>query len=179
MARWRLVCAHYLNTDPPQHWEYKEIDRSTGKQVTRRFEVPSLIDPNDPGDCNHKDGMGNGEVVVAMAGKTDNVRDIIFIGPPTPDMVPLDKEAEEISASFASKWKHPIESLPGNYSETLLNDLQTEVAKVQAKSNGPTQVEGLSDLMAAMATVMKQNAELLQKLANLPMAVEPATVRRA
>lgn len=176
MARWRLVCGHYLNTEPPQFWEYKEIDRGTGKQVTRRFPVPALLDPNDPGDWNHKDGFGNGEVIVAHAGKTDNSRDIIFTGDPTPDMVPLDAEAEAITKSLAGKWKHPIESLTGNYADTLLQDLQTEMAKVAANVPPAGQIQGLTELMAAMTTIMKQNQELLQALAPKP-APEPAQRR--
>src|SRR6267154_699070 len=173
MARWRLTCGHYLKTIPPVFWEYKEIDRNTGKNVVRRFEVPTLLDPNDPGDWNHRDGFGNGELVVAHEGKTEFTKDIIFLGPPTPDMVPLDKEAEEISAGYAKNWKHPIESLSDRYADGIMESMQKEMASVMSKSNQPSSIEGFSELMAAMTTIMKQNAELLAKLANPLMQVQP------
>src|SRR6266705_1767114 len=106
MARWRLRTGHYLNV-PGTEWEYKETDRTTGKTGRKVFAVPMLLDPNDPADHNYP-----GEIIVASAEDRAFPRDIIFLGDPTPDMEPIDDEAEAISEALASKWVHPIESLP-------------------------------------------------------------------
>src|SRR6266705_2613092 len=106
MARWRLLTGHYLNVEGTE-WEYKETDRNTGKQARKVFAVPLFMDPNDPSDHNYP-----GEIIVANIADRAFARDIIFLGDPTPDMEPLDAEAEAISESLAPKWTHPIESLP-------------------------------------------------------------------
>lgn len=185
MARWRLTCSHYIKTVPPQVWEYKEVDQRTGKNVTKRFEVPTLLDPGDPSSWTNRDSNGNGEIVVAIEGKTTNSYDIIFEGPPTPDMLPLDAEAEEISQSFADKWKHPIESLTGNFGEVLVKDFEAQMLKIAqtAAPQAPSQVPGMAELLTAMTAMMKQNQELLNLLANPKQPVsalpEPNTARRA
>src|SRR5262245_50428965 len=122
MARWRLTAKHYLRV-PGTEWDYKEQSQETGKQVRKVFEVPMYLDPDSPGDWTE-----NGDINVCYAGR-GKPRDIVFEGPPTPDMEPLDDEAKEISAAERPKWVHPIESLPGtNYSQSLLDDLQKQVA---------------------------------------------------
>lgn len=173
MARWRLAAPHYLNTIPPTTWEYKEIDRSTGKQVRRVYDVPLLMDPDQPGDWNHRDG-DMGSIIVCHEGKGE-ARDQIFVGEPTPDMVPLDEEAKAISASFAKKWKHPIESLEGSFAERLLDDLQKQVADVRAQAPAPQ--EGMTELLTAMTAMMKQNQQVLDAL--LQTKAPAAVARRA
>lgn len=174
MARWRLTAPHYLNV-PGTQWEYKEVDRTTGKPMRKVFEVPMLLDPNQPSDWNYRYGQDNGEIIVCQ-GKGEPA-DIIFIGEPTPDMMPMDDEAKAISAGFAKKWKHPIETLPGSYSEKVLDDLQKEVADVRSKTVAPT--EGMTELLTAMAAMMKQNQELIGALVAAKSAEEPkATPRR-
>lgn len=160
MARWRLTAPHYLQV-PGTEWEYKEVDRITGKPVRRTFAVPTLIDPNQPGDWTHRNG-DQGEVIVCQG--NGDARDIKFVGEPTPDMMPLDDEAKAISAKFAAKWKHPIESLPNSYSEVVLDDLQKEVAKARAAQSSPQKIEGVEEILAAMAAMMKQNQELIKTL---------------
>lgn len=103
MARWRLTAAHYLKV-PGTEWEYKEVDMTSGRQARKVFPVPLHLDPNNPSDCNYP-----GDIIVKQ-GKGEP-RDIIFEGPPTPDMEPLDDEAEAISAKWREKWSHPIEDL--------------------------------------------------------------------
>ena len=176
MARWKLTAPHYLNV-PGTKWEYSEIDRSTGKQVRRQFPVPTLLDPEDPTSWNQRDNFGNGEVIVAHEAG-ENSRDHVFVGDPTPDMIPLDDEAREITKSFAGKWNHPIESLSGTYSDTLLAGLQSEMAKIASSQNKPAApAEGFSELLAAMTTMMKQNAELIAALTSRPVSMPAA--RRA
>lgn len=104
MARWSLMNAHYLNV-PGTEWEYKETTDS-GKQGRKIFPVPLHLDPNNPRDHNYP-----GEIIVCHEGK-GQPKDIVFVGPPTPDMTPLDDEAQAISDSMQPAWIHPIESLP-------------------------------------------------------------------
>jgi|SRR6185437_10143855 len=165
MARWKLVAPHYLNVEGVK-WEYSEIDRTTGKPRRAVFPVPSLLDPGDPADWNHRQGRDDGEVIVTNGGASDP-RDIRFTGDPTPDMIPLDDEAKAISASFASRWRHPIESLPSTYSDALVEDFQKEIADLRT-SSGPAKVEGMSELLTAMTAMMKQNQDILAALAAKP-----------
>lgn len=108
--RWRLMGPHYLNV-PGTEWEHNESDRTTGKAVRKLYSVPCLLDPRNPQDCNR-----DGEVVVAHAvdGLRNERQDVIFIGDPTPDMEPVNDEAEAISDSLKPKWAHPIDTLPAN-----------------------------------------------------------------
>lgn len=163
MARWRLVASHYLNV-PGSEWEYKEVDRSTGRQKRTTFPVPQHLNPDEPSDWNYVYGKDSGEIIVAHAGKNEP-KDIIFTGAPTPDMVPLDDEAKEISARFASVWKHPIESLSGSYAEELLKDMGKEMDDLRGSQNKPAAIEGMTELLTAMTTMMKQNQELISALA--------------
>lgn len=165
MARWKLTAPHYLVVDGVE-WEYKEIDRTTGKEVRRRFQVPRLVDPNDPGDWTQKEYGLNGlvadGVVNVSNGNNPGPGDIIFHGDPTPDMIPLDDEARAISDSFAGRWNHPIESLSGTYADGLIDQFQIEMAKLQSTTK-PAQIEGMSELLTAMGEMMKQNQALIDK----------------
>lgn len=169
--RWKLLSEHYLLLADPAKWEYKELDRATGKNVRKTWDVPTLLNPYDPGDWNHKNG-DEGEIIVTNGLDPENGRDIIFKGDPTPDMLPLNAEAEAISAKFAQRWKHPIDSLPGNFSESLLTDLQRQVAEVQSKPTSSAPVEGMTELLTAMSQMMKQNQELLAALVTKPAPAE-------
>lgn len=185
MARWRLMNPHYLKV-PGTEWEYVEISRASGKQARVRYPVGLFLNPNDPADHNYP-----GEVVVAYAkpvqthpggpkttitGGSRNA-DIIFEGPPTPDMEPLDEEAEKISGEWQSKWVHPIESLAtemgyGDYSQSLLKGFEHELTEAIRRVGGvpagttsvsikPAEFEALKKQVAELS---KQNAELLSKL---------------
>ncbi len=162
MARWKLLHAHYLNV-PGSEWQYSEISRTTGKPIRKVFAVPQLLDPDIEADCNYKFGPEGSEIIVSN-GKNAQPQDIIFEGPPTPDMLPLDDEAKTISAGFAGVWNHPIESLPGQFSERLLDDMQ---AKLSAAITRQTQSENtdLSELIKVLTKTMEQNAEIISKLA--------------
>lgn len=166
MARWKLLTAHYLNV-PGTTWEYSEVDRSTGKQKRTQFMVPQLLNPEDPADWNYKTyglngQIADGEVVVAYEGRGEP-KDITFIGDPTPDMRPLDAEAEAISASFATKWKRPVEQAEGDnrgYAERMIEGFQRELENVR-QTQPTTKVEGISELLAAITGMMKQNQEMM------------------
>lgn len=175
MARWQLTEPHYLNV-PGTKWEYKETDRNTGKQKTATLPVPSYLDPRDPGDFNYSEKSGGFQaeqgfqvydsfgIVVCYAGKGQG-RDIIFEGPPTPGMLPLDKEAQEITNKHKGSWNHPIEDLPGSYSDSLLADLQGQLA--DAMSKAPQKSDDKIDrLVEAMAMMADQNSKLISALSS-------------
>ena len=121
MARWRLREKHYLRV-PGTEWEYREVTMA-GRQGRKIFQVPLYLDPEDPGCHNYP-----GEIIVAD--KPYN-RDYVFEGPPTPEMEPLDDEAEAISKAESVNWVNPIESLPGTYNQSLLEHLEKQVAELQ------------------------------------------------
>lgn len=183
MARWRLAAPHYLNTGDTK-WEYSEVNRTTGRPKRTQFDVPRLLNPEDPNDWNYvygKDGFGKpdtGEIIVAQ-GEHEPL-DILFEGEPTPDMVPMDDAAKAISAKYAHKWKHPIETLSGTYADEMLKDLSTQMQQVQEQTAN-AQAAGMTELLAAMAAMMKQNQELLGALvaSKTEAAPEPRAARRA
>lgn len=113
MARWRLTAPHYLKV-PGTEYEYKETDQTTGRQGRKVFQVPLWLHPDDPGSQNYP-----GEVIVTNKEDRAFPRDYLFVGPPTPDMEPLDDEAEKLSDSMRERWTHPIESLPSTNASIL------------------------------------------------------------
>jgi len=159
MARWRLVKPHYLWT-PDNEWEYKETSRETGRQARKVFQVPRYLDPEDPGDC-----QSNGECVVCYEGKGQR-KDHIFTGPPTPDMEPLDEEAEAITLEAKKHWRHPIDSLPGDFTQSILHDFQRQIdaiASGQSKpivSAGNVEKKEFDELKLMVTQLMKENAAL-------------------
>jgi hypothetical protein len=163
MARWKLANAHYVNCQDSE-WEYREVDRTTGRSIRKSFPVPRMLNPLDPADWNYSWGSGSdkdGEIVVCYAGKGES-KDYVFTGDPTPDMIPVDDEAKEISASFTERWRYkPETDLPGQYSQSLVDKFQAEMSEIQAK---PVQVEGLAELVAAITIGQKQTSELIEAL---------------
>lgn len=122
MARWKLMKAHYIRVGDPSdtQWEYVETTH-TGKKGRHIFDVPRYLDPDAPGDKNDGD-----DVVVCLPGKGER-KDYVWPGPPTPDMEPLDEEAEKITAEMKQQWLHPIESLPVTDNQSLLAAEQTSL----------------------------------------------------
>lgn len=153
MARWKLMTAHYLNT-PGEEWEYQETDRQTGRPKRVKFPVPRLLDPKDPTCWTHRCGNRDnedGEIVVCHEGRGET-KDVIFIGDPTPDMVPLDDEAKEISAKFEARWAFKPEDMAGGYSQSLVDKFQVEMAEVE---NKPIEVAGLTELVASIGKLIE------------------------
>ncbi len=112
--RWRLTNPHYLKVfELPDgtrcEWEHKETARETGRTVRKLYAVPILLNPSDSADCNYP-----GEIIVAHAGESNLRQDIIFEGPPTQEMEPLNEAAQALSDSMRDKWLHPIDTLPAN-----------------------------------------------------------------
>lgn len=162
MARWKLATAHYLNMIDASEWEYSETDRTTGRPKKRIFKVPTLLDPQDPSQWNHRFG-DMGDIIVCDNGTHDD-RDYEFVGDPTADMIPLDDEAKAISAKFEAKWNRPTEGLGADsYGESLIIGFQKQLAEVQSTTKS-TEISGMSELLAAMTSMMKQNQDLIAVL---------------
>lgn len=181
MARWRLTAPHYLNV-PGTEWEQRELNTTTGKQARKVYAVPLHLDPSNPSD---QTPPGSGDIFVCHEGKGQG-RDIVFIGPPTPDMEPLDDEARAITAEWAKKWNHPIESLganapDGGFGALLVDRFERQIEQLlkvgsaqpaQAVSAGMVSEERFKALEDQIAALMAQNAELQAQL-------KPTISRRA
>jgi hypothetical protein len=167
MARWKLMEAHYLSV-PGTEWEYKETNRETGRQARKIYEVPLYLDPKDSSYWTDRS-----EELIIVSNRFDpaHPRDIVFTGPPTPNMEPLDDEAQTISDKESSKWIHPIEALNMTYSESRLSEFEREIAsilagKVEDKRKAPNlSLGGVSEadfekLQQQVAMLMERNAQL-------------------
>lgn len=163
MARWKLANAHYLNIEGNK-WEYQEVSRTTGKTIRVQMPVPTYLNPNDPADLNYKTGRAGdeeGEIIVAHGTGMHEPKDYIFVGDPTPDMIPLDDEAKALSVSFEEQWKYKPETDPGNFSQSLVDQFQLSMAEVSSK---PAQIEGMAELITAMSEMAKTNQEVIKSL---------------
>lgn len=161
MARWRLINPHYLAVEGTK-WEYHELDRATGRQIRKQYPVPLYLDPRDLADCNHKFGRDEGEIIVTNGGTCDP-KDLKFTGDPTPDMLPVDEEAEAISAKLAETWKLPPEAREQGYSQSLIDNMQRQMALLQTEQK-PVEISGLAEFMSTMTQVLQQNATILESL---------------
>ena len=164
MARFRLKAKHYLNV-PGTEWEHKENPQG-GKLMRKIYKVPRYIDPDDPADHNYVD---NGEGMVIVSTKEDDnfPKDIVFIGDPTPDMDPIDKEAKAIFARFKPIWDntHPIESLPSSFGEAIMDKMMGEIEDIRAgmatQSQPNVSVKEIEDLRSMVATQQQQITHLI------------------
>jgi hypothetical protein len=155
MARWKLTQAHYLNVSGTE-WEYKELNRSTGKQQRKVFPVPLFLNPEDPADWNYPAE----EAIIVSNGMNPGLRDHIFDGPPTPDMEPLDDEARAISEAEKHKWVHPIESLSGeSYSQSLIKEFERQMAKLD---HTPSQGQFNDEVATLKAQISMQGQQIEQ-----------------
>lgn len=175
MARWRLTAPHYLNV-PGTEWEQKEVSPNTKRQVVKRYPVPLFLNPEDPADQNYREA---GELIVCHEGKGQR-RDITFIGEPTPDMEPLDEEAEAISAKLRPKWVHPIDNVDssGAYSDVLVRQFEAAMDRVMKAQGGavaiPAQPEIVAQLMAQVAELTAQVARMAAAAQEEPLGeVQP------
>lgn len=161
--RWKLTEPHYLNV-PGTKWEFTIQNRVTGKPQRKVFDVPLYLNPEDEGDWNIRDGF-DGYIAVCHEGK-GNPSDIIFIGNPTPGMLPLDDEARELTAKFA--WKPTQgtdeESKMASFSNQILNGLIDKMSDAQVAASTPAAIPGLDQLIAVMTQMMAQQGELIARL---------------
>lgn len=158
MARWKLMVNHYLKVDG-NRWEQAEIDRTTGKQVRRQYDVPRLFEILEPTDWTVRNPDGSGDIVVTNGG-TCEPRDVKFYGDPTPDMEPLDDEAKAISAKLAPKWKFAAtDGDTRSYADRQMDQMHAQMAEIQAAA-----VQPMGNALQMMAEMMKQNQEILKLL---------------
>ena len=152
--RWRLTQKHYLNV-PGTYWEYSEVSTRTRRSIKKRFDVGRYLDPDDPNDHNHTD-----QIIVAREDGAHEPNDIIFLGPPTLDMVPLDDEAKAESAKMAEGWNRQFvsEDDEGGYTSRLLLELTETLGSFNNnKPSGMIPDEG-------MVEVIKQQQEQINQL---------------
>jgi hypothetical protein len=170
MARWKLTDAHYLNV-PGIEWEYKESDRETGRQARKIYHVPLYLNPRNREDWNYPQDEA---IIVTNREDRAHPRDIFFEGPPTPDMEPLDDEAQTISQGYHDRgeWKHPIEKLNMTYSQSVLSEFEQQLVQslagakqalpnVAVKGVDPSDFQKLQEQVAAL---MEQNMKLKDQL---------------
>lgn len=179
MARWRLTDAHYLAV-PGIEWEYRETNRETGRQARKVYDVPIHLDPKNQADWNYPSDEA---IIVSNRFDAAHPRDHVFIGPPTPDMEPLDDEAKKISDRERPKWVHPIESLNMTYSESMLSNFERQIAEIVAKSGSVTSsqvkatslsgvdAETFERLQQQVATLMEKNAQLEEHMTKVKQGV--------
>ncbi len=175
MAQWRLRTAHYLNV-PGTEWEYKETTRE-GRQHRMVMKVPTLLDPKDPTCCNR-----DGDCIVTNREAKNHGGLYQFSGDPTPDMEPLDDEAQAISDSFKDKWIHPIEGLSTSldYSASLIASFEKQMTKLmQNQQAEPPAVSSASVSASDFAKLQEQVAALMARNAELEAKPEPKAQRRA
>lgn len=173
MARWRLITTHHLAVEGNE-WEYKETDRINGKEIRKRVKVPLLLDINDNTLWNDnilrnpRGEILGGDIVVALKGTEHKENDYIFTGEPTPDMMPLDSEAEAITKKLEPKWKaSPNDDLP--YAQGKELNITEEQQKLMEASR-TVKVEGMGEMLQAMQEMMKQNAALIATLVSVSKA---------
>lgn len=155
MARWKLMCSHYLNV-PGEVWEYTENDRSNGRPIRKQFAVPRLLDVKDPTCWTKRWGNRSdedGEIIVCHEGKGSST-DIVFLGDPTPDMLPVDDEAKAISAKFEERWKMKPEANAGDFSQALVDRFQLEMAEKQSRPQ-TVEVAGLNELVTSIGKLIE------------------------
>lgn len=176
MARWMLKDAHYLAVEGTE-WEYRETNRETGRQARKVYEVPLHLDPRNNADWNYPKDEA---IIVSNKYDPAHPRDHVFRGTPTPDMEPMDPEAQAISDAERKNWIHPIESLNMTYSESRLSEFERGIAELLAKgmpnAKGPLPALSLSgvdpkafeQMQAQITTLMEQNAKLEKALTEKP-----------
>lgn len=177
MARWQLTEPHYLNTKDTK-WEFETKNRTTGRSERKQFNVPTHLDPNIEQDWNYQDRIGNnlvdGKIIVCWEGKGKE-KDIVFEGPPTPGMLPLDDEAKEISAKF--DWI-PTQGLDENsqFNSFAQKKLIEFTEQLRSTAAAP-QIEGMAEFMKSMAQMMQTQTQILAQLAGKKIEdVEPEQV---
>jgi hypothetical protein len=174
MARWLLTQPHYLKVTDT-FWEQTETDRVTGRQKKKKYPVPMHLDPRCAQDWNNKPGASSGHIsrggnswdegfiTVCHEGKGES-HDYVFTGDPTPDMEPIDEEAQAISATF--QWHDPTRFFqPGEgemtFAERMILTMQDEM-----KAQAPAQNGALNDTLAMLAQAVAQQTQLLAKLSD-------------
>ncbi len=178
MARWKVTARHYLHAEQygqPTEWERQETNVNTGRLFRKTYNVPMFIDPDDPQCINRNEGF----CVVARKG-TEKPGDIVFFGPPTPDMEPMDDGAQAETDGERHKWVDPINSLPMQIGEeagkVILQSIEQQIAavglgSVTASLKGAGNSD-IADLKALVAEQQKQIQQLMDAKRPEPVRVD-------
>jgi hypothetical protein len=179
MARWKLTEPHYLNV-PGTKWEQTITDRATGKQIRKIYNVPTHFHPDVDADCNRRDGFDQ-FIIVCHEGKGHpDGKDIVFVGDPTPGMLPIDDEARELSSKFAWKPTQGTDDISqsNSFSSQLLGGLLDQMSELQTKVVA-VQSPGMDKFMETMAAMMLQQTQILAAIAGKQAVVEPPAEQKA
>lgn len=168
MARWKLTEPHYLQVEGIK-WEYSEVDRVTGRPKRTQFPVPLHLDPNIESDATHRHDAWSWDICVSNGHNADP-KDLIYTGPVTPGMLPLDDEAKAITAKAAKdKWCPTAgldpESQNESYTNKLLSGFIDQMTLAQTSAQQAPQIAGLEEMLKSMTAIMAQQTQLLAALA--------------
>ncbi|HSW91829.1 MAG TPA: hypothetical protein VLG09_04240 [Candidatus Saccharimonadales bacterium] len=170
MARFALKDKHYLNV-PGTIWEQKETNQQTGKQHRMDYPVGLYLDPSDPSDWNYPMTR---QIVVTTKRSNQYPGDILFVGPPTFDMEPLDEEAEAMIAELGKK-RDPFSELPATvgetFSERMLKLLEERLTTAQIVAPS-----GESDRISTLEAKIEELTKLLS--ASQEAKTTPSTRRQ-
>jgi len=178
MARWKVTAKHYIHATQygqPTEWERQETNTDTGRLFRKAYKVPLYIDPEDKFCVNKHEGF----CVVARPG-SEKPGDILFEGPPTMDMEPLDEEARKETEAEKHKWVDPINSLPATIGEdfgrSLLEALSAQLDQAGRGAQQNVSLRGApNEEIAQMKAMMAKQQELIDKLlaSQAPLPSEP------
>lgn len=163
--RWKLLTPHYLNV-PGTVWTQEEQPFATPKRIKREFKVPLYLNPEDPSQWTEKnEDRTFGWIVVCHEGK-GKPSDTIFVGPPTPDMEPMDDEARELSKSYQSQWATFGDMPAGDFENSMFTFLTRAVDRLAANNidTPETDRKQLESLMRANADLISENEVLRRKV---------------
>jgi hypothetical protein len=129
------------------------------------YPVPLFLHPESPNDWNYQDSRNDdGEIIVCHEGK-GLPKDIVFIGDPTPGMLPLDEEAEAITAKFGKNWTPTAglddQSQSNSFSQKLLLGMLDQMSDVQTKAAAAPMAPGFEKFMEMMSAMMAQQTQIL------------------
>jgi hypothetical protein len=167
MARWKVTAKHYIHAEQygqPTEWERQETNQQTGRMFRKAYKVPMFIDPEDPFCINRLEGF-------CVVARPDGSRpgDIIFTGPPTMDMEPLDAEAQAETDAEKHKWVNPIDSLPAqigaDFGKFLEENFLSMFNSTQAKIPQNASLKGASsDEVSQLREMVARQQEMLDKI---------------
>lgn len=150
MARFLLKDKHYLNV-PGTQWEQTEFNQATKKQARHLYNVHLFLDPEDSSMWNYPE-----QIIVSTKADPAHPRDIVFVGSPTPDMEPLDEEANLLLRKVLAKSVQPM-------SEAALPTTgPTPAPKPSSELSELRQM--MAELRGQMTTLIGENEALKQQL---------------